>query len=64
MIVVETGFVLRLRDLTLREYLAERDQISGTVYVGSLIVFALMPCWIAPRAVSSTIDPASQRDRR
>ena len=64
MIVVESGFVLSLRDLRLREYLAERDQISGTVYVGSLIVFALMPWWIAPRAASSTVDPASQRDRR
>jgi len=32
MLVAEFGFVLWLRGLSIRDYLANRDPISGTVY--------------------------------
>jgi hypothetical protein len=43
MLVAEFGFVLRLRGLTIREYLASRDPIAGTVYYLTLAVFAAIP---------------------
>lgn len=44
---VELGVVLRLRGLTLSEYLAARDPVSGAVYALSLLLFALMPALVA-----------------
>ncbi len=43
LLVAEFGFMLRLRGLTIREYLASRDPVSGTVYYVMLGVFAIMP---------------------
>jgi hypothetical protein len=43
MLGFEFGLVLRLRGLTLAEYFATRDAVSGTAYYLSLIVFALFP---------------------
>jgi type IV secretory pathway TrbD component len=43
LLVAEFGVVLWLRGLTIREYLAERDPVSGTVYFILLGVFAVMP---------------------
>jgi hypothetical protein len=43
MLVAEFGLVLWLRGLSIREYLATRDPVSGTVYYAMLVVFALMP---------------------
>ena len=43
MLVAEFGFVLWLRGLSLREYLATRDPVAGTVYYVMLGVFAIMP---------------------
>ena len=43
MLVAEFGFVLWLRGLSIRDYLANRDPISGTVYYLMLGVFAIMP---------------------
>jgi hypothetical protein len=40
---VELTVVLRLRGLSLSEYFATRDAVSGTVYCLLLIVFAVMP---------------------
>ena len=42
-IVAELGLAVALQDKTLVEYLASRDRISGSVYIGMLVVFALMP---------------------
>jgi hypothetical protein len=42
-LLAEFGFMLRLRGLTIREYFASRDPVSGTVYYVMLAVFALMP---------------------
>ncbi len=43
MLVAEFGFVLWLRGLSIRRYLATRDPVSGTVYYAMLVVFAVMP---------------------
>jgi hypothetical protein len=43
MLVAEFTLVLWLRGLSIREYLASRDPISGTVYYLMLGLFAVMP---------------------
>ena len=43
MLVAEVALVLWLRGLSIREYFATRDRVSGTVYYVLLVVFALMP---------------------
>jgi hypothetical protein len=47
--VAEFGLVLWLRGLSIREYLATRDPVSGTVYYVMLGVFAIMPLLVARR---------------
>lgn len=47
MLVAEFGFVLWIRGLTIRQYLATRDPISGAAYYVLLIVFAVMPLLVA-----------------
>jgi hypothetical protein len=47
LLITEFTVVLRLRGLTIREYLAERDPVAGTVYLIMLAVFALMPVLVA-----------------
>jgi len=49
MLVAEFGFVLWLRGLSIREYLASRDPVSQTVYYLMLGMFAIMPFLIARR---------------
>lgn len=43
MLVAEFGLVLWLRGISIRQYLATRDPISGTAYYLMLAVFAVMP---------------------
>jgi type IV secretory pathway TrbD component len=43
MLVAEFGFVLWLRGLSIREYLATRDPVAGSVYYLMLLVFAILP---------------------
>lgn len=43
MLIAEFGLVLWLRDISINEYLANRDPVSGTVYYVMLGVFAAMP---------------------
>ena len=43
MLVAEFSLVLRLRGLTVAEYFATRDPVSGAAYYAALVVFALMP---------------------
>ena len=43
LLVAEFGFMLRLRRLSIREYLSTRDPVSGTVYYVMLAVFAVVP---------------------
>lgn len=47
MVAAEFTLVLRLRGLSISEYLASRDPVSGTVYYAMLGVFALMPLLVA-----------------
>jgi len=46
MLAAEFLLVLRVRGMTLSEYFAARDPVSGTVYYLLLCVFALMPQWV------------------
>ncbi len=43
LLLVEFTVVLAIRGMTVAEYLASRDPVSGTVYVISLALFAIMP---------------------
>ena len=43
MLMAEFGFVLRLRNLTPREYFATRDPVAGTVYYVMLVALAVLP---------------------
>lgn len=47
LLIAEFSFVLAIRGLTLREYVASRDPVTGTVYVALLCVFAAMPLLVA-----------------
>lgn len=49
LLFAEFGFMLWLRRLTVREYLANRDPVSGTVYYLMLVVFAAMPLVVGRR---------------
>jgi hypothetical protein len=49
MLVSEFTLVLWLRDLSISEYLASRDPVSGTVYYVMLGFFAIMPLLVARR---------------
>ena len=47
LVAAELGLVLRLRGLTLAEYIESREPVSGTVYLLMLGVFAAMPWLLA-----------------
>jgi len=45
LLAVEFGVVLTLRGLTVAEFVAGRDRVSGSVYIASLLLYAAMP-WL------------------
>ena len=47
MLVAEFGFVLWIRGLSIKEYFATRDPVSGTAYYLLLMVLAIMPVFIS-----------------
>jgi hypothetical protein len=47
LLVAEGTLVLWLQGLSIRDFLASRDPVSGTVYYGMLVVFAIMPLLVA-----------------
>lgn len=49
LLIVEFTVVLWLQGLTMREYFASRDPVSGTVYFAMLGVFAVMPMLVSLR---------------
>jgi hypothetical protein len=54
LIAAEFGLVLRLRGLTLEDYFASRDPVSGGAYYASLLLLALLPLLVnRPRATPS-----------
>ena len=46
MLVVEFTFVLWIRGLTIRQYFATREPISGVVYFLTLAAFAVIPVFV------------------
>lgn len=46
LLAAEFGFVLWLRGLTISQYFAARDPVSGTAYYVTLLLFALMPVFV------------------
>ena len=49
LLLAEFTVVLRLRGLTVEQYLASRDPAAGSVYLVMLGVFAVMPLLVARR---------------
>lgn len=49
LLIVEFTLVLWLRGLTIQEYIASRDPVAGTAYIGMLGAFAIMPGLLARR---------------
>jgi hypothetical protein len=49
MLAAEFTLVLVLRGLSINEYLASRDPVSGTVYYILLAIFAVMPLLVGRR---------------
>ncbi|HKN71048.1 MAG TPA: hypothetical protein VJX30_08465 [Terriglobales bacterium] len=49
MLIAEFGFVLWIRGLSIKEYLATRDPVSGAAYYLLLMVFAIMPRLVVRR---------------
>jgi hypothetical protein len=49
MLVAEFGFVRWIRGLSIKQYFATRDPVSGTAYYLMLMVFAAMPLLVARR---------------
>jgi type IV secretory pathway TrbD component len=49
MLIAEFGFVLWIRGLSIKEYFATRDPVSGTIYYVVLVVFAIMPLLVAKK---------------
>ncbi len=61
MLIAEFTLVLWLRGLSIKEYLAARDPVAGTVYYVALGVFAVMPLLVARRKtlhLCSQVAPA------
>ena len=49
LLLAEFGFVLWIRGLSIRQYFATRNRVSGAVYYVLLLVFAFMPLLVARR---------------
>lgn len=47
LLVAEFGLVLWLRGISVKEYIATRDPVSGTVYYMMLAFFAIVPLFVA-----------------
>lgn len=47
LLAAELSLVLLLQGISLQTYLAQRDPVSGTAYLISLLLFALMPTLVA-----------------
>ena len=49
LLIVEFALISSVRGVSVKEYLATRDPVSGTVYYAMLGLFALMPLLIGRR---------------
>lgn len=50
LLTAEFGLVLSLRGMTVAEYLATRDPVSGTAYYLAVAVFGALPWWLGRRS--------------
>jgi hypothetical protein len=57
----ELTVVLALRGMSLAQYLESRDPVSGTAYVCSLALFALMPSLLGSTGWSFRSGAGSRR---
>jgi hypothetical protein len=55
LLIVEFSVVLWLQGLSIRETITNRDLVSGAAYALSLLVFALMPSFVARSADTTPI---------
>jgi hypothetical protein len=51
LLFAEFGLVLWIRGLTIKEYLATRDPVSGTAYYVALGFFAMMPLFVGHKTL-------------
>ena len=54
LLLAEFTLVLRLRGLTLEEYFATRDPVSGTAYYAAVLLLMLMPLLVNRGAATAT----------
>ena len=54
LLFAEFGLVSWIRGISIKEYLATRDPVSGTVYYAMLGLFSLMPLLVAKKSASRT----------
>lgn len=61
LLIPEFTLVLRLRGLSVAEYLATKDPVSGTVYYIMLGLFAIAPLLVNRTQQASQIPPPTQQ---
>jgi hypothetical protein len=47
MLIAEFPFIVRLRGLSIRDYVASRDRVAARAYYAALALFAFMPLFVA-----------------
>jgi hypothetical protein len=52
LLIAEIGFVQWHRGQTMRDYIASREPVAGTVYYVMLVLFAIMPLLLARGAIA------------
>lgn len=57
MLLAEFSFVLWLRGLTLSQYFATRDPVSGSAYYFALLLFAIAPLAVDRSSVAPQSNP-------
>lgn len=55
LLLAEWGVVIFVRNETMAEYVAGRDPVAATVYLGSLLLFALMPALVRAAAAGTGV---------
>ena len=63
LLAAEFSLVLPLRGLTLEQYFATRDPVSGTAYYASLVLLALMPLIVSGPPRTSLPRASNPRHR-
>jgi hypothetical protein len=57
LLLAEIGVVLQVRGLSLTEYIASREPVSGAVYLGMLGVYATLPALLGRGAAAKRFTP-------